>query len=45
VTMRVHHADGTTETLTLSHSLTEEQIRWFVAGSALNFIRTQHSPE
>ncbi|MBI3087418.1 MAG: aconitate hydratase [Candidatus Omnitrophica bacterium] len=39
VTARVHHADGSTETLTLGHSLTEEQIRWFKAGSALNLIR------
>ena len=44
VTMRLHHSDGSTETLQLAHSLTEEQIRWFQAGSALNLIRTQQSP-
>jgi len=34
----LHHADGTTETLPLAHSLTEEQIRWFKAGAALNLL-------
>jgi len=41
VTMRLDHADGSTETIQLSHSMTEEQIRWFKAGSALNLIRAQ----
>jgi aconitate hydratase len=39
----VHHADGSTATMTLNHSLTEEQIRWFRAGSALNVIRAQRA--
>jgi aconitate hydratase len=32
----VRHADGTTETLSLSHSFSESQLGWFRAGSALN---------
>ena len=43
VTMLVHHRDGSTETAQLNHSLTNEQIRWFKAGSALNVIRTQQA--
>ncbi len=43
VTAAVHHADGSTAMLTLNHSLTEEQIRWFKAGSALNLIRLGHA--
>jgi len=43
VTMRLHHADGSVETIELAHSLTTEQIRWFRAGSALNTIRVQQA--
>ncbi len=35
----LRHADASTETLEAAHSLTEEQIGWFKAGSALNLIR------
>ena len=37
----VHRADGSKTVVPLAHSLTEEQIRWFKAGSALNLIRQQ----
>lgn len=40
----VHHQDGTTDTFQVLHPLTEEQIAWFVAGSALNLIRAQQTP-
>ena len=43
VTMRLSHADGSMDTLALAHALTEEQIRWFKAGSALNLIRAQQA--
>jgi len=33
------HSDGTSRECTLKHSLNEEQIRWFKAGSALNSLR------
>ncbi len=38
LTATLHHADGTTKPLTLNHSMTEEQIRWFKAGAALNLL-------
>jgi len=41
VTVTVAHADGQAETFEARHSLTPEQIGWFVAGSALNLIRKQ----
>jgi aconitate hydratase len=38
VECRVKHADGTTETLKLSHSFSAPQLKWFRAGSALNLF-------
>jgi len=43
VTVEIRHADGSTETFEARHSLTAEQIGWFMAGSALNQIRRQRS--
>ncbi len=34
-----NHLDGTKTECTLKHSLNEEQIRWFISGSALNSLR------
>ncbi len=39
VEVRIAHADGSVETLQAHHTLTREQIAWFMAGSALNLIR------
>lgn len=39
VKLRVKHATGATEDMTLNHSLNQEQIEWFKAGSALNMLR------
>lgn len=36
VECKIHHADGSSETIHLSHSMNEQQIEWFKAGSALN---------
>jgi len=41
VTAILHHADGSVETITLKHTLNNEQIAWFRAGSALNLLRRQ----
>lgn len=41
VTVELRHADGTQERFAVRHSLTREQIAWFMAGSALNLIRLQ----
>ncbi len=38
VSATVHKANGQTVTLNFKHSLTEEQIGWFKAGSALNAV-------
>ena len=35
----LHHRDGSTSDGVLRHSLNAEQIAWFKAGSALNFLR------
>lgn len=35
----LHHADGSQETIALRHTLNEEQVTWFKAGSALNVLQ------
>ena len=35
----VKHEDGSQEEIYVSHSLSEDQIKWFYAGSALNLMR------
>ncbi|MBW3663045.1 MAG: aconitate hydratase [Actinobacteria bacterium] len=37
----LQHADGSTDEIETTHTLSEEQIAWFRAGSALNLIRQQ----
>jgi aconitate hydratase len=39
VTAVFHHADGSESVISLQHSLNAEQIAWFKAGSALNYLR------
>ena len=39
VKMIVKHKDGSKDEILLKHTYNSEQIRWFVAGSALNLIR------
>ena len=41
VEVRMTHADGSQETFFALHSMTQDQIAWFSAGSALNLIRQQ----
>ena len=41
VDMTIHHTDGTCDRIKLKHTMTQEQIGWFNAGSALNLIRKQ----
>ena len=41
VSVELQHADGRRESFEARHSLTIEQIGWFMAGSALNLIRRQ----
>jgi len=42
VTAVIHHSDGSTEEIALNHSLNDEQVEWFKAGSALNVLRTKN---
>lgn len=37
---RLEHGDGSSTAVRLNHSLNKEQIAWFKAGSALNFLRS-----
>ena len=37
----IHHEDGSEDALSLDHSLSDDQIAWFRAGSALNLLRSQ----
>jgi aconitate hydratase len=37
--LSLHHADGSRESFRVLHSLNDEQIDWFKAGSALNLLR------
>ncbi len=34
-----HHEDGSEDAVRVRHSLNDDQIRWFRAGSALNLLR------
>jgi aconitate hydratase len=36
----IRHSDGTTEEILLNHSYSDLQIKWFKAGSALNYMKT-----
>ncbi|HAY33142.1 MAG TPA: aconitate hydratase [Ignavibacteria bacterium] len=38
VEMTLHHSDGTSETIMLMHTMNEQQIKWFLHGSALNMM-------
>ena len=37
----VHHEDGSEDRIEVAHTLNDEQIEWFQAGSALNLLRQQ----
>ena len=39
----VHKADGSTVEIWATHTMNDEQIEWFSAGSALNIIRGKHA--
>jgi aconitate hydratase len=38
VTMTLKHADGSSDSVTVNHTLNEKELNWFKAGSALNFV-------
>ena len=37
----LHHKDGATERFAVNHTMSAEQIEWFKAGSALNYVATK----
>jgi aconitate hydratase len=39
LTVELHHADGTSDSIKVNHTYNEQQIEWFKAGGALNIIR------
>jgi aconitate hydratase len=41
--VRLRHADGDTDLITVNHTYNEGQIGWFKAGSALNLIKLQEN--
>jgi len=41
LTLLLKHQDGSRQTIRLRHSYNHQQIQWFKAGSAMNFIRKQ----
>lgn len=42
LTLALHHKDGKSEEIKVSHSYNEHQIEWFKAGGALNLIKEQN---
>ena len=41
VQVTLKHADGSEDTITCDQSLTEDQIKWFKYGSALNLLNSK----
>jgi aconitate hydratase len=39
VTVLIRHADGSTDEISTTHTMSPEHIAWFRAGSALNVLR------
>lgn len=40
MTLVIHHSDGSKDQIKINHSYSEQQIRWFKAGGALNYMKT-----
>ena len=43
LTLTLTHADGTTDSIPLSHTYSQQQIEWFKAGSALNLMSKEQA--
>jgi len=39
LTAVIHHEDGSTDEVSLKHTLNADQVAWFHAGGALNTLR------
>ena len=42
VEIRLQHSDDTTDSFIANHTLNNNQIKWFTAGSALNLIKQEN---
>jgi aconitate hydratase len=40
LSLKLRHCDGTNEEIAINHSYSDQQIQWFKAGSALNYMKT-----
>ncbi len=43
VKVLLHHADGSTDEIVTTHTMSEEHIAWYTAGSALNLLAVQQN--
>lgn len=43
LTLKLNHADGSSEEIKVNHTYNQQQIEWFKAGSALNLIKQQEN--
>jgi aconitate hydratase len=43
ITLRLRHADGSTDDIICNHTYNEQQIEWYKAGSALNLIKLENA--
>ena len=41
VSMNVKHEDGSSDSIQVNHTLNDDQVKWFNAGSALNYVGSQ----
>ena len=41
LTVNLKHEDGSTEEISVEHSLNDQEIQWFYHGSALNYVGSQ----
>ena len=41
--IQVHHANGSSDVITVNHTYNDGQIEWFKEGSALNLIKKQNA--
>jgi aconitate hydratase len=45
VRLVIHHTAGGTDEIEATHTMSEEHIEWFHAGSALNVLRRQEAED
>ena len=43
LTLVLHHADGSSDTIFVNHTYNQQQIEWYKTGAALNIIRNEYA--